>query len=205
MIGDHHQLPPVIKNMAFQKYSNMEQSLFTRFVRLGVPTVDLDAQGRARARLVSLAGSSARGSLWVVSLLSAATWNGKWLLCLPCCPAACATCTTGATNIWGTCLMCRNCLNSRSPILVWHLTTNWLMWRTLTEWVNLNPILISTRWVVCVHTGHEHAQCHFYTFFFTQKRALVPPEQYPFLVPTPLNLLLCTASCIFKLYYILMI
>jgi len=49
MIGDHHQLPPVIKNMAFQKYSNMEQSLFTRFVRVGVPTVDLDAQGRARA------------------------------------------------------------------------------------------------------------------------------------------------------------
>lgn len=45
MIGDHHQLPPVIKNMAFQKYSNMEQSLFSRFVRLGVPTVDLDAQG----------------------------------------------------------------------------------------------------------------------------------------------------------------
>lgn len=25
MIGDHHQLPPVIKNIAFQKYSNMEQ------------------------------------------------------------------------------------------------------------------------------------------------------------------------------------
>uniref|UniRef100_A0A8C5CE19 Aquarius intron-binding spliceosomal factor n=1 Tax=Gadus morhua TaxID=8049 RepID=A0A8C5CE19_GADMO len=54
MIGDHHQLPPVIKNMAFQKYSNMEQSLFTRFVRLGVPTVDLDAQGRARASLCKL-------------------------------------------------------------------------------------------------------------------------------------------------------
>ncbi|GFS14383.1 intron-binding protein aquarius [Elysia marginata] len=50
MIGDHHQLPPVVKNMAFQKFSNMEQSLFTRLVRLGVPTVDLDAQGRARAR-----------------------------------------------------------------------------------------------------------------------------------------------------------
>merc|ERR1719193_334609 len=49
MIGDHHQLPPVVKNMAFEKFSNMEQSLFTRFVRLGVPTVDLDAQGRARA------------------------------------------------------------------------------------------------------------------------------------------------------------
>ncbi|KAI9551525.1 hypothetical protein GHT06_021858 [Daphnia sinensis] len=54
MIGDHHQLPPVIKNMAFQKYSNMEQSLFTRVVRLGVPTVDLDAQGRARPSLCSL-------------------------------------------------------------------------------------------------------------------------------------------------------
>ncbi|XP_071117060.1 RNA helicase aquarius-like [Haliotis cracherodii] len=54
MIGDHHQLPPVIKNMAFQKFSNMEQSLFTRLVRLGVPTVDLDAQGRARASLASL-------------------------------------------------------------------------------------------------------------------------------------------------------
>ena len=35
--------------MAFQKFSNMEQSLFTRFVRLGVPTVELDAQGRARS------------------------------------------------------------------------------------------------------------------------------------------------------------
>merc|ERR1719228_597166 len=54
MIGDHHQLPPVIKNMAFQKFSNMEQSLFTRLVRLGVPTVDLDAQGRARPSLCSL-------------------------------------------------------------------------------------------------------------------------------------------------------
>ncbi|EDW66854.2 RNA helicase aquarius [Drosophila virilis] len=54
MIGDHHQLPPVIKNMAFQKYSNMEQSLFTRLVRLGVPTVDLDGQGRARSSICSL-------------------------------------------------------------------------------------------------------------------------------------------------------
>lgn len=54
MIGDHHQLPPVIKNMAFQKYSNMEQSLFTRLVRLGVPTVDLDGQGRARSGICSL-------------------------------------------------------------------------------------------------------------------------------------------------------
>ncbi|XP_047133675.2 RNA helicase aquarius isoform X1 [Hydra vulgaris] len=54
LIGDHHQLPPVIKNMAFQKFSNMEQSLFTRFVRLGVPYVQLDAQGRARPSLCQL-------------------------------------------------------------------------------------------------------------------------------------------------------
>lgn len=54
MIGDHHQLPPVIKNIAFQKYSNMEQSLFTRLVRLNVPTVDLDSQGRARSSISTL-------------------------------------------------------------------------------------------------------------------------------------------------------
>lgn len=54
MIGDHHQLPPFVKNMAFQRYSNMEQSLFTRFVRLGVKTIDLDQQGRARASIASL-------------------------------------------------------------------------------------------------------------------------------------------------------
>lgn len=40
--------------MAFQRYSNMEQSMFTRFVRLGVPTIQLDAQGRARPSLCSL-------------------------------------------------------------------------------------------------------------------------------------------------------
>ena len=54
MIGDHNQLPPIIKNMTYQKYSNMEQSLFTRFVKLGVPTVELDAQGRARSSLCTL-------------------------------------------------------------------------------------------------------------------------------------------------------
>lgn len=54
LIGDHCQLPPVVKNIAFQKYSNMEQSLFTRLVRLGVPTVDLDSQGRARSSISAL-------------------------------------------------------------------------------------------------------------------------------------------------------
>lgn len=54
MIGDHHQLPPVIKNMVFQKHCNMEQSLFTRLIKLGVPTVQLDAQGRARDSICEL-------------------------------------------------------------------------------------------------------------------------------------------------------
>ncbi|CAK0785152.1 hypothetical protein CVIRNUC_008358 [Coccomyxa viridis] len=54
LIGDHHQLPPVVKNMAFQKYSHLDQSLFTRFVRLGTPYVQLNAQGRARPTLAKL-------------------------------------------------------------------------------------------------------------------------------------------------------
>ena len=54
LIGDHHQLPPVVKNMAFQKYCNMDQSLFTRFVRLGTPYIELNAQGRARPALSAL-------------------------------------------------------------------------------------------------------------------------------------------------------
>ncbi|XP_031379530.1 RNA helicase aquarius isoform X2 [Punica granatum] len=54
LIGDHHQLPPVVKNMAFQKYSHMDQSLFTRFVRLGIPYIELNAQGRARSSIAEL-------------------------------------------------------------------------------------------------------------------------------------------------------
>lgn len=54
MIADHNQLPPVVKNISFQKYSNMEQSLFTRFIRLGVPAVELDYQGRARSSISAL-------------------------------------------------------------------------------------------------------------------------------------------------------
>ena len=54
LIGDHHQLPPVVKNMALQKYSNLDQSLFTRFIRLGTPAIELNAQGRARPSLAKL-------------------------------------------------------------------------------------------------------------------------------------------------------
>lgn len=53
-IGDHHQLPPVVKNRAFQKYGHLDQSLYARFVRLRTPTADLDLQGRARPEIADL-------------------------------------------------------------------------------------------------------------------------------------------------------
>ncbi|KAJ3262433.1 hypothetical protein HDU77_000351 [Chytriomyces hyalinus] len=54
LIGDHHQLPPVVHNNGFQKYGNMEQSLFARLIRLGVPAIELDQQGRCRSGLADL-------------------------------------------------------------------------------------------------------------------------------------------------------
>jgi intron-binding protein aquarius len=54
LLGDHHQLPPVVKNVAFQKYSHMDQSLFTRFIRLGTPAIQLNSQGRARPSIARL-------------------------------------------------------------------------------------------------------------------------------------------------------
>ncbi|KAI8894947.1 hypothetical protein BC833DRAFT_529987 [Globomyces pollinis-pini] len=54
LIGDHHQLPPIVQNQALAKYSNMEQSLFARLIRLGVPKVDLDHQGRSRPTITDL-------------------------------------------------------------------------------------------------------------------------------------------------------
>lgn len=54
LLGDHYQLPPVIKNPAFQKFCHMDQSMFTRFVRLGMPYIQLNAQGRMRPALADL-------------------------------------------------------------------------------------------------------------------------------------------------------
>ncbi|KAI9689921.1 MAG: hypothetical protein M1822_009803 [Bathelium mastoideum] len=54
LVGDHLQNSPIIQNPAFSQYANLEQSLFLRLVRLGVPTILLDAQGRARASLAEL-------------------------------------------------------------------------------------------------------------------------------------------------------
>ncbi|KAL9104746.1 MAG: hypothetical protein Q9163_000358 [Psora crenata] len=54
LCGDHFQNSPVISNMAFRQFANLEQSLFLRLVRLGVPTIGLDAQGRARPSIAAL-------------------------------------------------------------------------------------------------------------------------------------------------------
>jgi intron-binding protein aquarius len=54
LIGDHLQNSPIIQNLAFRQYANLEQSLFLRLVRLGVPTITLDQQGRARQSIAEL-------------------------------------------------------------------------------------------------------------------------------------------------------
>ena len=54
LCGDHFQNSPVIQSLAFRHYANLEQSLFSRLVRLGVPAIHLDRQGRARPSLASL-------------------------------------------------------------------------------------------------------------------------------------------------------
>ncbi|PYH97459.1 DEAD helicase superfamily protein [Aspergillus ellipticus CBS 707.79] len=54
LCGDHLQNSPIIQNMAFRQYAHFEQSLFLRLVRLGVPVVTLDQQGRARPSIAEL-------------------------------------------------------------------------------------------------------------------------------------------------------
>jgi intron-binding protein aquarius len=54
LIGDHNQLPPVIQNMSFAKYSHLDQSFFARLIRLGVPHIQLDQQGRCRPDIATL-------------------------------------------------------------------------------------------------------------------------------------------------------
>ncbi|KAH7041014.1 uncharacterized protein B0I36DRAFT_260520 [Microdochium trichocladiopsis] len=54
LCGDHYQNSPVIQSLAFRHYANLEQSLFSRFVRLGIPVITLDQQGRARPSIAAL-------------------------------------------------------------------------------------------------------------------------------------------------------
>lgn len=54
LIGDHHQLPPIVQNMTLAKYAGLDQSLFARMVRLDIPRIELDYQGRARGSIADL-------------------------------------------------------------------------------------------------------------------------------------------------------
>ena len=72
LCGDHYQNSPVIQNLAFRQYANLEQSLFSRLVRLGVPAINLDQQGRARPSIAALYSWRYKdlGNLPLVSSLS---------------------------------------------------------------------------------------------------------------------------------------
>lgn len=54
LCGDHLQNSPIIQNLAFRQYAHFEQSLFLRLVRLGVPFITLDQQGRSRPSIAEL-------------------------------------------------------------------------------------------------------------------------------------------------------
>lgn len=54
LIGDHLQNAPIVLMPSLSAYANMDQSLFARLMRLGVPRVLLNAQGRARPSLAAL-------------------------------------------------------------------------------------------------------------------------------------------------------
>jgi intron-binding protein aquarius len=54
LCGDHFQNSPVIQNFAFRHFANLEQSLFSRLIRLGIPAINLDQQGRARPSIAAL-------------------------------------------------------------------------------------------------------------------------------------------------------
>ncbi|KAF2672611.1 P-loop containing nucleoside triphosphate hydrolase protein [Microthyrium microscopicum] len=54
LVGDHLQNAPIIQNLAFRQYANLEQSLFLRLIRLGAPSITLDQQGRARPSIAEL-------------------------------------------------------------------------------------------------------------------------------------------------------
>lgn len=54
LIGDHNQLPPVVKNVAFARFSNLDQSLFARLIAFGAPHIQLNRQGRTRTEIADL-------------------------------------------------------------------------------------------------------------------------------------------------------
>lgn len=55
LIGDHKQNAPIVTNELIRK-CNFDQSTFGRFIRLGMPTCLLDAQGRAKPAISEIYG-----------------------------------------------------------------------------------------------------------------------------------------------------
>ncbi|ODV59258.1 P-loop containing nucleoside triphosphate hydrolase protein [Ascoidea rubescens DSM 1968] len=53
-IGDHNQNRPIIQNPSLKQFSKADQSLFERFIKLGLPYFKLNYQGRARSEIVYL-------------------------------------------------------------------------------------------------------------------------------------------------------
>ncbi|BAM41445.1 conserved hypothetical protein [Theileria orientalis strain Shintoku] len=54
LCGDHLQLSPIIQNGALQKYSNLNQSLFLRLIRLNYPYVQLNVQARSKGEILDV-------------------------------------------------------------------------------------------------------------------------------------------------------
>ncbi|UKJ89128.1 hypothetical protein MACJ_002374 [Theileria orientalis] len=54
LCGDHLQLSPIIQNAALQKYSNLNQSLFLRLIRLNYPYVQLNVQARSKGEILDV-------------------------------------------------------------------------------------------------------------------------------------------------------
>eukprot|EP00217_Crustomastix_stigmatica_P009043 CAMPEP_0183790104 /NCGR_PEP_ID=MMETSP0803_2-20130417/807_1 /TAXON_ID=195967 /ORGANISM="Crustomastix stigmata, Strain CCMP3273" /LENGTH=1199 /DNA_ID=CAMNT_0026034295 /DNA_START=693 /DNA_END=4289 /DNA_ORIENTATION=- len=54
LIGDDQQLPPVVKSLPLRMHAFFDQSLFVRLLRLTVPRIILDKQGRARPSIAQL-------------------------------------------------------------------------------------------------------------------------------------------------------
>lgn len=45
---------PIVKNSALKYFSNIKQSFYNRLIRLGVPIIHLNAQGRTRSTIAEL-------------------------------------------------------------------------------------------------------------------------------------------------------
>ncbi|GAW82049.1 hypothetical protein, conserved [Plasmodium gonderi] len=53
-VGDSNQLPPIIKNKYIKNFANYEQSLYKRFLRLELPSIYLNEQGRMRNEICNI-------------------------------------------------------------------------------------------------------------------------------------------------------